>query len=161
MFFAQYVDDSFTLNETSMNHLSTLDGIKPISSIKLYRTLGAMEINRDLFRILCYVGHDTPHFLQNASTILLKMRALYKSNRVDIFYLGNRTGTIYICRYMPCYKTCSQCLCVIQRRIKHWLIDRKNDKMLNFALGLHSRLGENSSIMKMKVDILILIDNFL
>ena len=159
--FHQYVDASFNFLENDTTHFfCCLDKIRPITSLKLYKNLGLVEVNKDLFKVLCYVStvgikKSFDLKLHYKNQMFYKMQALYRSNRVDIFYIGNSLGTVYMCRYMPIYKTCNQCLRMVETQVKDWL---RRKKILVFLMGAHARLGQESSVKYLTDDILMTVN---
>lgn len=155
--FHQHVDENFSFVENDETQCS-LDSIRPISSLTLYKKLGLVEINKDLYKVVCYVSTGSFDLkLHYKNQVFFKMQALYRSNRVDIFYIGNALGTVYMCRYMPIFKTCNQCLNLVERHIKHWLRKRK---MLVFLMGTHVRLGKESIVKTLTEDTLMTLNKY-
>jgi hypothetical protein len=152
---AQHVDDSF-----AVNHLMSTDTTCHIQSYKVYRTLALMEINRALFKIICYVGHNGPYEFRDGESdtkTVLKLKAIHRSCRVDIFYVGNSKGTVYVMKYLPCYKTCDQCLSAVQRHARRWRDKRRSERALPVAMALHRRLGAAARIAVLQEDIVRLV----
>ena len=148
---AQHVSQSFS-------HLMTLEAATLISSFRLYKSLSLMQVNGAAYKIICYVGHDGPYdFADNRPHVLLRLKAVYRSGRVDIFYVGNKKGTVYLMKYMPCFKTCDQCLLIAQRAARRWLSKQSSRRALPVAMALHKRLGKNAAIQCLQEDILRLV----
>jgi len=152
---AQHVSQTFS-------HLMSLDAVTSIATFKIYKTLSLIQVNGAIYKIICYVGHDEPYeFTHNRPHVLLRLKAVYRSCRVDIFYVGNKKGTVYLMKYMPCFKTCDQCLLVVQRAARRWLSKLASKRALPVAMALHKRLGVRSTIHCVQEDILRLVCAYL
>ena len=156
---AQYVSDLFFVN-----HNSAMNTSWEINTLKLYKSLTLMEINNTLYKIICYVGHQGPYAFTNEnreSKTILKLKAMHRSCRVDIFFMNNSKGTIYMMKYMPCFKTCDQCLRIAQRAARRWRDKRRSERALPVAMALHKRLGAESTIHCVQEDIMRLVCAYL
>ena len=150
---AQLVDETFLVMSS--------DSARPITSYKIYRGAGLMEINKTLYKIICFVGHNGPYEFADNPSMILKLKAIHRSCRVDIYYVGNRKGTVYVMKYMPLFKTCDQCLGIVQRSARRWLDRRRSERALSVAMALHARLGVRSTIHCVQEDILRLVCSYL
>lgn len=150
---AQLVDETFLVMST--------ESARPITSYKVYMTTGLMEINKTLYKIICFVGHNGPYEFGENPSMLLKLKAIHRSCRVDIYYVGNRKGTVYVMKYLPLFKTCDQCLGIVQRSARRWLEGRRSERALPVAMALHARLGAKSTIQCVQEDIMRLVCAYL
>jgi len=154
MAFAQQVD-----------HTASHDMHWPLQTCRLYRSMALAEMNGILYKIICYVNRDGPYAFMTDDHVpaptMMKLKAIHRSCRVDIFYVAKAMGTVYVMKYMPCYKTCGQCLGIVQRAARRWRDNRRSKRALAVAMALHKRLGQNSTIHCVQEDIVRLVCAYL